>query len=129
MKQLCLILTLLLLGSCATQQIKKNENYYNKFFCHKLKGKTESKHYYNYANHRSYILIDCETKTRVYEGGLDKRSSLDSVQQAIFAAFLTNKEAVVVIYDTDGKLGKYEHRIQTVAQNLGIRFLSYHVQE
>ena len=26
--------------------------------------------------------VDCETGTMVYEGGLDKRSSLDSVQQA-----------------------------------------------
>ena len=35
--------------------------------------------------------------------GLDRRSSLDSVQQALFYASLTGKMPAVVIYDTDGK--------------------------
>lgn len=33
----------------------------------------------------------------VWEGGLDKRSSLDSIQQALFFSILTGKEPGVVI--------------------------------
>ena len=42
-------------------------------------------------------MVDCETADVVYEGGLDRRSSLDSVQQALFAAAFTGKEPAVVI--------------------------------
>ena len=41
--------------------------------------------------------VDCETGTMVYEGGLDKRSSLDSVQQALFFSHVTDKRAAAVI--------------------------------
>ena len=41
--------------------------------------------------------VDCETGTMVYEGGLDKRSSLDSVQQALFFSHVTGKRPAVVI--------------------------------
>ena len=51
--------------------------------------------------------VDCETSTTVYEGGLDKRSSLDSLQQALFFSVLTGKRPAVVIYDTDGKEGQF----------------------
>ena len=59
----------------------------------------------------------------MYESGLDKRSSLDSVQQALFAAFLTGKEPAVVIYDTDGQIGRYEYRIQVACELAGVTFL------
>ena len=51
------------------------------------------------------------TDEYVIEGGLDKRSSLHSAQQAVFAATLTDKKPAVAIYDNDGQWGKYEHRI------------------
>ena len=102
---------------------KKNEDYYNNIFCLSLKGKRETRHHYKYGNKRSFIKIDCETAGYVYEGGLDKRSSLDSIQQTIFFAHLTNKKPGIVIFDTDNKYGKYEHRIKTAADNLGIKFI------
>ena len=63
------------------------------------------------------------TDEYVIEGGLDKRSSLHSAQQAVFAATLTDKKPAVAIYDNDGQLGKYEHRIWQAAEGLGIRFI------
>ena len=54
---------------------------------------------------------------------MDKRSSLDSVQQALFAGHVTGKRAGVVIYDTDGKEGRFEYRIKTVCQKAGVRYL------
>lgn len=79
---------------------------------------------YNYPGGRSYVIVDCETATHVYEGGLDKRSSLDSVQQALFFASLTGKKAAVVIYDTDGVTGKYEYRIKTACEIAGVEYIN-----
>ena len=69
------------------------------------------------------MLVDCETRDTVYEGGLDKRSILDAVQQALFAASLTDKEPAVVIYDMDGQIGPYEHRIGMACERAGVRFM------
>ncbi len=81
------------------------------------------RHEYTYPNGKGYVRVDCETDTTVYEGGLDKRSSLDSVQQALFFAWLTGKKPAVVIYDTDGRVGKYEHRIEVACEAAGVEFL------
>ena len=97
-----------------------NENKLNQKFCHSVGGITEVRH--NYLN--TYIKVDCETEKMVYECGLDKRSSLDSVQQALFASVLTNKKPAVVIYDTDGKEGKYEFRIRKACEKANIKYLS-----
>ena len=79
---------------------------------------------FNYtATEISKIRIDIETDDYVIEGGRDKRSSLDSVQQVVFASILSGKKPAVAIYDTDGKWGKYEHRIWVVAKELGIRYI------
>ena len=59
----------------------------------------------------------------MYEGGLDTRRSLDSIQQALFAASLTGKKPAVVIYDTDEKMGRFEHRIRVACESAGVRFL------
>ena len=69
-----------------------------------------------------YVKVDCETNTTVYEGGLDKRSSLDSLQQALFFSVLTGKRPAVVIYDTDGKEGRFEYRIRTACQAARVRY-------
>lgn len=42
---------------------------------------------------------------------MDRRSSLDSIQQALFFSYLTGKKPAVVIYDTDSKLGRFEYQI------------------
>lgn len=99
------------------------EDDYNAAFCASVGGQTEVRHAYTYPTGESFIRVDCETETAVYEGGIDKRSSLDSVQQALFAASLTGKQSTVVIYDTDGQIGPYEHRIHVVCKAAGVRFL------
>ncbi len=58
-------------------------------------------------------------------GGLEKRSSLDSVQQALFFSHLTGKAPGVVIFDTDGAEGPYEYRIRIVAELAGVRYENY----
>lgn len=68
------------------------------------------------------VRVDIITPTEVIEGGLDKRSSLDSIQQTIFASTLTGKKPAVAIYDSDGNWGKIEHRIHAVAKSLEIKF-------
>ena len=90
-----------------------------------LGGEMEVTHAYpvGYDVHR--IRVDCETDTHVIEVGLDKRSSLDSVQQALFAASLTGKLPMVVMIDTDAREGPYELRVKTVAQMVGIERRTY----
>lgn len=100
-----------------------DEATHNQTFCASAGGRTEVRHAYTYPTGQSYIRVDCETEETVYEGGLDKRSSLDSVQQALFFAHLTGKEPAVVIYDTDGRIGKYEHRIRVACEAAGVRYL------
>ena len=89
-------------------------------FCASIGGIEEVHHNYPLG----YVKVDCETSTHVIEAGLDKRSSLDSIQQATFFATLTGKEPMVVIYDTDGKEGKYEYRIRKASERLGVSYLS-----
>ena len=83
---------------------------------------TETRHTYTYDGGSSYMKVDCETDTMVYEGGLDKRSSLDNLQQALFFSELTGKAPTVVIYDTDGWEGRFEYRIRTVCRKAGVHF-------
>ena len=108
--------------SCSATKVgtEHNESYYNDIFCNKVKGEREVRHYYSGG---SYILVDCETYEYVYEGGKDKRSSLDSIQQAVFSSILTGKKPAVVIFNTDNKIGKYEYRIKSVADKLNIKFI------
>ena len=101
------------------------ESDYNTLFCAEQGGQQETRHNYSYGSEQSYVVVDCETANMVWEGGLDKRSSLDSIQQALFFANLTGKEPGVVIYDTDGIEGQYEYQIRTVAEQIGIRYESY----
>ncbi len=101
-----------------------NEDAYNRAFCEQVGGKTEVRHDYTYPTGDSHVRVDCETEDTVYEGGLDKRSSLDSVQQALFFAALTGKQPAVVIYDTDGQVGRYEYRIRMACERAGVRFVT-----
>ena len=55
---------------------------YNATFCAEVNGQQEVRHMYTYPGGQGHVFVDCETQERVYEDGLDKRSSLDSVQQA-----------------------------------------------
>ncbi len=102
-----------------------SEDDYNALFCASVGGQTETRHEYEYPVGHSFVKIDCETEEHVYEGGLDKRSSLDSVQQALFFSFLTGKAPAVVIYDRDGRVGRFEYRIQTACERAGVRYISF----
>ena len=99
-----------------------SEDDYNRWFCTMVNGETEIRHEYTSAGGRSYVDVDCETSTMVYEGGLDKRSSLDSVQQALFFSHVTGKRPAVVIYDTDGREGRFEYRIRIACRKAGVRY-------
>ena len=70
-----------------------------------------------------YIRIDCLTDTHAVEIGLDdRRSSQDSVHQAIFAAHLTDRAPMVVMVDTNGVEEAIEFQVETVAQSLGVAY-------
>jgi len=56
--------------------------------CAMLGGEPEVRHSYAIDGSEHYVRLDCETQTYAIEVGLDKRSSLDSVQQAEFAGWL-----------------------------------------
>jgi len=104
---------------------RRNEQSYTQAFCAEVGGQTEVRHPYTYPTGQSYVRVDCETEDTVYEGGLDTRSSLDSVQQALFFAHITGKQPAVVIYDTDGKTGQYEHQIRVACERVGVTFLVF----
>ena len=107
--------------------IKLNEDYFNIWLANQLGGRTEVSFKYNYnlkglSPYVASIRVDIVTDEYVIEGGLDKRSSLDSIQQAIFASSLSGKKPAVAIYDTNGLWGKFEHRIWSVAKKLNVKF-------
>ena len=102
-----------------------SEDEYNRRFCAAVGGVTEAQHNYTYDGGSSFVKVDCETDTTVYEGGLDKRSSLDSLQQALFFSALTGKSPAVVIYDTDGREGRFEYRIRTACQEAGVHYETF----
>lgn len=101
-----------------------NERDANDAFCAQVGGQREVRHVYDHPTGSAYVVVDCETEERVYEGGLDKRSSLDSVQQALFFAHVTGKEPAVVIYDTDGQIGPYEYRIRVACELAEVEYLT-----
>lgn len=93
-----------------------NEAYYIALLCGAMfGGQAEQVHDFTYPGGAASIRTDCENKNRVIEFGLDKRSSLDSLQQALFAAEVSGKDPVVVLIDTDGKMGRFEWRIARAA--------------
>ena len=98
---------------------------YNELFCDEVGGELEVAHSYNFGAGIAYVYVDCETSDTVWEGGLDKRSSLDSIQQALFFHHVTGKTPAVVIYDTDGMEERFEYRIRVAAELAGIRYVNY----
>ena len=123
-----LIVVAVLLSRAEAGELTEND--LNDRFCKKTGGTREVRHYYTYGQgEQGYILVDCETDHAVIEGGLDKRSSLDSVHQAVFAALLTGKVPAVVIYDTDGEEGRTEYQIRRVAGRLGVMYMRLRVAE
>ena len=103
----------------------QTENDFNDSLCSMIGGERETRHNYSYdsATRLSHVYVDCETANYVIEGGLDKRSSLDSLQQALFFSVLTGKAPAVVIYDTNGEADRYEHRIRAASEKAGVLYL------
>ena len=99
-----------------------NERTLNEALAQRLGGEAEVRHDYFVGGKRHFIIVDIETDEYVIEAGLDRRSSLDSVQQAVFAAISSGKKPKVIIYDTDGREGRYEYRIRRAAHRLGIAY-------
>ena len=104
-----------------------SEDYFNQQLAAHFGGQTEVIIDFNYnsegnAPKQSSVRIDIVTDQYAIEGGLDKRSSLDSIQQAVFAASQLSLKPAVAIYDTDNSWGKYEHRIWTAAKELGVKY-------
>lgn len=93
--------------------------------CSMLGGEPEVRHSYTIAEGDRYVRLDCETETHAIEVGLDKRSSLDSVQQAEFAGWLAGKEPMIVLIDRDGVEGAIEYRVETAARRLGVVYRTY----
>ncbi len=113
-----------------TETAPATEADFNEKFCAEVGGEQETRHDYTYgAGKTGYVLVDCETDTQVWEGGLDKRSSLDSVQQSLFFAALTGKQPGIVIYDTDGEEGQYEFQIRLAAELAGVEYINYDCRE
>jgi hypothetical protein len=116
-------------GKSPKDSVKKpasfDENYFNNLLAQRLNGAREVNLEYQLPNGTTtnYVVIDIVTDRFVIEGGLDKRSSLDSIQQALFASTLSGKKPAVAIYDTDGKWGKYEHRIFEATKKIGMTFI------
>ena len=94
--------------------------------CAMLGGEAEVRHTYTIAEGAREIRVDCETGTDVIEVGLDaKRSSFDSVVQAMVAASLTGKRPMIVIIDTNGVEEGEEWQVETAARASGIAYRTY----
>lgn len=90
-----------------------------------LNGETETRHDYVANGQNRYTRVDCETETHVVEVGLDnRRSSYDSLHQALFAASLTEKLPMVVIIDTNGVEEAEEFQVRSVAKKTGVSYLT-----
>lgn len=93
--------------------------------CAMLGGEPEVRHTYTIDDGGHHVRLDCETDTHAIEVGLDKRSSLDSVQQAEFAGWLAGKEPMVILIDRDGVEGAIEYRVKTAARRMGVVYRTY----
>ncbi len=88
-------------------------------------GETEVRHYYPVVDRTHHIRVDCETDTHVIEVGFDaKRSSQDSLHQALFAAERTGKLPMIVIIDTNGVEENVQYQVETVARAASVSYLT-----
>lgn len=104
----------------------ENEKSYSEKYAEKIKAKTKvtaerevTREFVTYPRkEKGEVDIDLVIGDYVIEAGLDKRTSLDSIQQALFFSVVTNKKPAVVIYDTDGKEGVCEYRIRKAIEKI-----------
>jgi len=119
-----LIVCLFLLANQVYAKI--TESLINEHYAKLVHGRQEVKLYYK--NGKRYVIADIETDTEVIECGLDKRSSLDSLQQALFFSYITHKKPVVVIYDTNGQEGAIEFRVKIACKIAGVEYRNINIK-
>ena len=82
--RLAAVVALLCSVALSGQSVAQSEDAFNDALCDTLQGETETRHRYGYGDGRrghSHVFVDCETDLFVVEGGLDKRTSLDSLEK------------------------------------------------
>lgn len=88
-------------------------------------GDAEVRHDYVAAGRDHHVRVDCETDSHVIEVGFDaKRSTMDSLHQALFSAELTGKLPMIVVIDTNGMEESIEYQVRSVAQAAGVSYLA-----
>ncbi|MAM60914.1 hypothetical protein [Maritimibacter sp. UBA3975] len=94
-----------------------------------LKGEAESHHRYenfSYGELGEYsTYFDCETDTHVWEFGLDRRSSFDSLHQAGVAADISGKIPAIAIIDTNRTEDRFEMQVEKAARYFGVEVQTY----
>ncbi len=91
-----------------------------------LGGTPEYRVAYDINEGQHSVRMDCLTSEHAIEIGLDdRRSSYDSVHQAIFYAHLTERAPMVIMIDTNGVEDNAEFQVRTVAQALDVDYRSY----
>lgn len=91
--------------------------------CAMLGGEPEYRADYTLDAISSYVRVDCITDTHAIEVGLDRsRGVYDSLHQATFNAYLTDRLPMVILIDTDGIENQYEFQVETVARQSGVDY-------
>lgn len=91
-----------------------------------LGGVPEYRVDYDLQDGSHYVRVDCLTDTHAIEIGLDnRRSSYDSVHQAVFYGDLTGRMPFVIIVDTDRREDNTEYQVERVARQLGVDYRVY----
>ena len=83
-------------------------------------SEAETRHHFDVDDRDRHVRVDCETAGHVVEIGLDGTASArDSLHQALFSAHLTGKSPAIILIDSDGRVGRYEHEMRHVARPPG----------
>ena len=78
---------------------------------------------YSLNNSAHYVRVDCVRDIHAIEIGLDDcRSSLDSLQQALFYGALLDRAPMVILVDTDGREDPTEFQVETAARATGVAY-------
>lgn len=91
--------------------------------CALLGGEPEMRVPYTLDAVSTHVRVDCLTDTHAIEVALDAtRGAYDSLHQATFNAYLTDRLPMVVLIDTDGIEAQYEYQVETVARAHGVAY-------
>ena len=86
-------------------------------------GEAELRLPYSLNNSANYVRVDCVRDIHAIEIGLDDcRSSLVSLQQALFYGALLERAPMVILVDTDGREDPTEFQVETAARATGVAY-------